>query len=96
MSCFFVTIRVGKYRDANCGGRKTSEVVLEGLKTMNQRWMKRRIERSRARSTTDKHELGQIEHSYGGCREVSKSSRLTSGLTPKLSRSPTSISVARK
>jgi hypothetical protein len=32
------------------GAEQTSEIV-EGFTTMNQRWMKRRIERSRARCT---------------------------------------------
>jgi len=49
------------------GAEKTSELVLEGFTTMNQRWMKRRIERSRARcesaertesSRIDTHETG--------------------------------------
>ena len=31
------------------GAKQTSELVLEGFTMMNQRWMKRRIERSRAR-----------------------------------------------
>lgn len=77
------------------GAEQTSEIA-EGFRMMSQRWMKRRIERSRARCTTDKHESGQIEHSYLGFRELSKSNLLNSGLTPKFSSSPTSISVARK
>lgn len=77
------------------GAERTSEGIVEGFKMMN-RWMKRRIERSRARCATDKHGAGQIEQSYLVFRELSKSNLLNSGLTPKLSNSPTSISVARK
>jgi hypothetical protein len=45
------------------GAEKTSELVLEGFTTMNQRWMKRRIEKSRARcEATEKHRSTQISH----------------------------------
>jgi len=85
---------VGRMQTAGAG--QTSEVMLEGFTTMNQRWMKRRIEKSRARCTTNKHVSAQIEDGYFGFRELSKSNLLNSGLVPKLSSNPTSISVARK
>ena len=43
------------------GAEKTSEIVLEGFTTMNQRWMTRRIEKLRARcEATEKHRSSQI------------------------------------
>ena len=58
------------------GAEETSQEVLEGFTKMMNRWMKRRIERSRARCATDKH---------GSTRTESPQTRLE-GLTTQLTR----------
>jgi hypothetical protein len=42
------------------GAEQTSQGMLEGFRNMSQRWMKRRIEKSRARCATEKHGSTQI------------------------------------
>ena len=61
MARFFVRIRVVSEGMETAEAEQTSELRLEGFEMMNQRWMKRRIERSRARcGATDKHRSTQI------------------------------------